>query len=164
MTQSTAGPGPGQPSQRVFTGTVTKLHDNFGFVDDDVFFQTSTVKGDMPRIHDRVLVEAGYNPNMPFKWNASRVQVQENEKLWGLGLKDLWLLGSWIFEVQTSASEKPCIDAGTHLVKCYTVDSRAAVAFLTCHRSAPSVRSYAKERLCNFKSGGQGSPTLTNLH
>ena len=28
------------PKQRVFTGTVTKLHDNFGFVDEDVFFQT----------------------------------------------------------------------------------------------------------------------------
>ena len=56
MTQNTAGPGPGQPSQRVFTGTVTKLHDNFGFVDDDVFFQTSTVKGDMPRIHDRYTI------------------------------------------------------------------------------------------------------------
>lgn len=28
-----------QPKQRVFTGTVTKLHDNFGFVDEDVFFQ-----------------------------------------------------------------------------------------------------------------------------
>lgn len=25
--------------QRVFTGTVTKVHDNFGFVDEDVFFQ-----------------------------------------------------------------------------------------------------------------------------
>ena len=31
-----------QTSQRVFTGTVTKLHDNFGFVDEDVFFQTDT--------------------------------------------------------------------------------------------------------------------------
>lgn len=29
-----------QPKQRVFTGTITKLHDNFGFVDEDVFFQT----------------------------------------------------------------------------------------------------------------------------
>ena len=29
-----------QPKQRVFTGTVTKLHENFGFVDEDVFFQT----------------------------------------------------------------------------------------------------------------------------
>ena len=32
-------PGAGA-KQRVFTGTVTKLHDNFGFVDEDVFFQT----------------------------------------------------------------------------------------------------------------------------
>ena len=52
MTQSTAGPSPGQPSQRVFTGTVTKLKDKFGVIDDDVFFQTSVVKGDLPRIYD----------------------------------------------------------------------------------------------------------------
>ena len=38
-------------SQRVFTGTVTKLHDNFGFVDEDVFFQTSVVKGQTPRVN-----------------------------------------------------------------------------------------------------------------
>ena len=30
-----------QPKQRVFTGTVTKMHDTFGFVDEDVFFQTT---------------------------------------------------------------------------------------------------------------------------
>jgi len=29
-----------QLQQRLFTGVVTKLHDNFGFIDDDVFFQT----------------------------------------------------------------------------------------------------------------------------
>jgi hypothetical protein len=28
-----------QTKQRVFTGVVTKLHENFGFVDEDVFFQ-----------------------------------------------------------------------------------------------------------------------------
>lgn len=62
--------------QRVFTGTVTKVHDNFGFVDEDVFFQTSAcVKGSNPTVGDRVLVEASYNPNMPFKWNATRIQV-----------------------------------------------------------------------------------------
>merc|ERR1719264_1405174 len=72
---SQQGPGPGQPSQRAFSGTVTKLHDNFGFVDDDVFFQTSVCKGQVPRVNDRVLVEAAFNPNMPFKWNATRVQV-----------------------------------------------------------------------------------------
>lgn len=26
--------------QRVFTGVITKVSDNFGFVDEDVFFQT----------------------------------------------------------------------------------------------------------------------------
>jgi len=26
------------PKQRVFTGTVTKIHDNFGFIDEEVFF------------------------------------------------------------------------------------------------------------------------------
>lgn len=62
--------------QRVFTGTVTKVHDNFGFVDEEVFFQTTAcVKGSNPVVGDRVLVEASYNSNMPFKWNATRIQV-----------------------------------------------------------------------------------------
>ena len=62
--------------QRVFTGTVTKVHDNFGFVDEDVFFQmTACVKGSNPMVGDRVLVEASYNSSMPFKWNATRIQV-----------------------------------------------------------------------------------------
>ena len=33
------------------------------------------MKGPPPKVGDRVLVEASYNPNMPFKWNANRVQV-----------------------------------------------------------------------------------------
>lgn len=62
--------------QRVFTGTITKTHNDFGFVDHDVFYQTSVcAKGIIPKINDRVLVEATFNPNMPFKWNATRVQV-----------------------------------------------------------------------------------------
>lgn len=62
--------------QRVFTGTVMKTHDDFGFVDQDVFYQTSVcAKGIIPKVNDRVLVEATYNANMPFKWNATRVQV-----------------------------------------------------------------------------------------
>ncbi|XP_076643256.1 cell division cycle and apoptosis regulator protein 1 isoform X2 [Halictus rubicundus] len=62
--------------QRVFTGTVTQVYDNFGFVDDDVFFQTNAcVKGSNPVVGDRVLVEASYNPSMPFKWSATRIQV-----------------------------------------------------------------------------------------
>ncbi|XP_053804601.1 cell division cycle and apoptosis regulator protein 1 isoform X2 [Vidua macroura] len=65
--------------QRVFTGMVTKLHDTFGFVDEDVFFQLSAVKGKTPQVGDRVLVEATYNPNMPFKWNAQRIQTLPNQ-------------------------------------------------------------------------------------
>ncbi|XP_062927577.1 cell division cycle and apoptosis regulator protein 1 isoform X2 [Mobula hypostoma] len=65
--------------QRVFTGVVTKLHDTFGFVDEDVFFQLSAVKGKAPQVGDRVLVEAAYNPNMPFKWNAQRIQTLPNQ-------------------------------------------------------------------------------------
>uniref|UniRef100_A0A8C6KJB7 Cell division cycle and apoptosis regulator protein 1 n=1 Tax=Nothobranchius furzeri TaxID=105023 RepID=A0A8C6KJB7_NOTFU len=61
--------------QRVFTGVVNKLHDTFGFVDEDVFFQLSAVKGKTPQVGDRVLVEAVYNPNLPFKWNAQRIQT-----------------------------------------------------------------------------------------
>lgn len=36
----TTAPPSQPPKQRVFSGTVTKVHDNFGFVDEDVFFQT----------------------------------------------------------------------------------------------------------------------------
>lgn len=35
----------------------------------------SCVKGNIPKVGDRVLVEASYNANMPFKWNATRIQV-----------------------------------------------------------------------------------------
>ncbi|CAB3238909.1 unnamed protein product [Arctia plantaginis] len=67
---------PANAEQRVFTGTVTKTHNDFGFVDHDVFYQTSVcAKGIIPKVNDRVLVEATFNPNMPFKWNATRVQV-----------------------------------------------------------------------------------------
>ncbi|XP_076830454.1 cell division cycle and apoptosis regulator protein 1 [Brachyhypopomus gauderio] len=66
---------PQPQKQRVFTGVVNKLHDTFGFVDEDVFFQISAVKGKTPQVGDRVLVEAVYNPNMPFKWNAQRIQT-----------------------------------------------------------------------------------------
>ncbi|KAK7493304.1 hypothetical protein BaRGS_00015430 [Batillaria attramentaria] len=77
-TQATTTAAAANQKQRVFTGTVTKLHDNFGFIDEDVFFQTNCVKGMVPKVGDRVLVEASYNPAMPFKWNATRVQVLSN--------------------------------------------------------------------------------------
>ncbi|CAH1186773.1 unnamed protein product [Phyllotreta striolata] len=62
--------------QRVFTGKVTQMHDNFGLVDEEVMFQMNVcVKGSHPIVGDRVLVEAQYTPTMPFKWNATRIQV-----------------------------------------------------------------------------------------
>lgn len=39
------------------------------------FLFFSAVKGKTPQVGDRVLVEAVYNPNMPFKWNAQRIQT-----------------------------------------------------------------------------------------
>jgi len=62
-----------KPKNKIFTGSVTKMHENFGFVDEEVFFQVSTVKGMIPKVGDKVLVEASYNASMPFKWNATRV-------------------------------------------------------------------------------------------
>lgn len=66
--------GQNQPSQRTFVGQITKLVDNYGFIDEDVFFQTSIIRGQMPRVGDRVMVDATFNPSMPFKWNAFRIQ------------------------------------------------------------------------------------------
>ncbi|XP_053682207.1 cell division cycle and apoptosis regulator protein 1-like [Sabethes cyaneus] len=65
------------PNQRVFSGTghVTKVQNDFGFIDEEVFFHKNVCKGSFPKSGDRVLVEAAYNQNMPFKWNATRVQV-----------------------------------------------------------------------------------------
>ncbi|XP_055630260.1 cell division cycle and apoptosis regulator protein 1-like [Toxorhynchites rutilus septentrionalis] len=65
------------PNQRVFSGTghITKVQNEFGFIDEEVFFHKNVCKGAFPKVGDRVLVEAAYNQNMPFKWNATRVQV-----------------------------------------------------------------------------------------
>ncbi|KAL3110206.1 hypothetical protein niasHT_015809 [Heterodera trifolii] len=65
-------------SQRTFIGIVTKLMETYGFVDEDVFFQTNVIRGSMPRVGDRVMVEANYNPSMPFKWNARSIEKIQN--------------------------------------------------------------------------------------
>ncbi|CAD5218771.1 unnamed protein product [Bursaphelenchus okinawaensis] len=67
--------GAKQPNQRTFVGTVTKMMETYGFIDEDVFFQTSVIRGPPPRIGDRVMVDATFNPSMPFKWNGYRVQL-----------------------------------------------------------------------------------------
>lgn len=63
-------------TQRAYTGTVTKIQGDVGFIDDEIFFHKSVVcKGSMPKVGERVFVEASYAQNTPFKWNASRVQL-----------------------------------------------------------------------------------------
>lgn len=57
-------------------GYVTKLHTDCGFVDDEIFFHLKVCKGGAtPKLGDRVLVEAAFNPHSPFEWNASRIQI-----------------------------------------------------------------------------------------
>lgn len=66
------------PNQKAFSGTgvVSKVQNDIGFIDDEVLFHRNVcVKGLSPKLGDHVLVEAAYNQNMPFKWNATRVQV-----------------------------------------------------------------------------------------
>lgn len=65
-------------NSKVFSGTgiVTKIQNEIGFIDDEVLFHKNVcVKGLSPKVGDQVLCEANYNQNMPFKWNATRVQV-----------------------------------------------------------------------------------------
>lgn len=65
-------------NQKSFSGTgvVSKIQNDIGFIDDEVLFHKNVcVKGMSPKIGDSVLVEAVYNQSMPFKWNATRVQV-----------------------------------------------------------------------------------------
>lgn len=65
-------------NQKMFSGTgiVSKIQNDIGFIDDEVLFHKNVcVKGMSPNVGDQVLVEASYNQAMPFKWNATRVQV-----------------------------------------------------------------------------------------
>ncbi|CAG2112219.1 unnamed protein product, partial [Medioppia subpectinata] len=71
------GPQTGDVSKqsRSLTGTVTKLLDNFGFIDDSVFFQLSAVKGGDVLVGDKVYCECSYSDHLPFKWNATKVHL-----------------------------------------------------------------------------------------
>lgn len=57
------------------TGSVTKIQNDIGFIDDEVLFHKNVCVNGIPKVRDLVLVEASYNIKMPFKWNATRVQV-----------------------------------------------------------------------------------------
>lgn len=57
-------------------GIVTKYQNSYGFVDDEIIFHKNICKGgNIPKIGDRVLVEATFCNNSQFKWNATSVQV-----------------------------------------------------------------------------------------
>lgn len=62
-----------QTTSRV--GVVTKIQNDFGFIDEEVFFHKNSCKGNYPKLGDRVLVEAAFSTNAAFKWNATRVQL-----------------------------------------------------------------------------------------
>ncbi|KAG5834225.1 hypothetical protein ANANG_G00259310 [Anguilla anguilla] len=63
-----------QSKQRVFTGVVTQLQDNYGMVDQEVHFQTSDVIGRIPQLGEKVLVKAVWDPSVSVSWTAQRVQ------------------------------------------------------------------------------------------
>ncbi|XP_061119140.1 cell cycle and apoptosis regulator protein 2 [Conger conger] len=63
-----------QLKQRVFTGVVTQLQDNYGMVDQEVHFQTSDVIGRIPQLGEKVLVKAVWDPSVSVSWTAQRVQ------------------------------------------------------------------------------------------
>lgn len=64
---------PGQVCNKI--GTVTKITNQCGFIDDEIVFYKNACKGISPKTGDRVLFEASYCPNAMFKWSASQVQI-----------------------------------------------------------------------------------------
>ena len=65
-------PSSSQNNRKQVVGSVSKVHDKFCFIDGDIFCQLTLFRS-TPRVGDRYHVEAEYNPQMPFKWNAIRV-------------------------------------------------------------------------------------------
>jgi hypothetical protein len=64
-----------QNKKKSFVGSITKFLEGYGFIDDEVFFQTTVVAGGTPHIGARCMVEAVFNSSMPFHWNATSVQI-----------------------------------------------------------------------------------------
>uniref|UniRef100_A0A914I943 SAP domain-containing protein n=1 Tax=Globodera rostochiensis TaxID=31243 RepID=A0A914I943_GLORO len=66
-----------QPPQQQQRATPTNTQPNRS-QHEDVFFQTNVIRGSIPRVGDRVMVEANFNPSMPFKWNARSIEKIQN--------------------------------------------------------------------------------------
>lgn len=69
--------GGGSQSHYNSIGTVTKISNDCGLVNDEVFFYRNVCKGPEPKLGDRVIFEATYSNNGQFKWNATRVQLMQ---------------------------------------------------------------------------------------
>lgn len=54
---------------------LAKIQNDIGFIDDEVLFHKNICVNGIPKVRDLVLVEATFNAKMPFKWNATRVQI-----------------------------------------------------------------------------------------
>ena len=58
-----------------------KQSKKFPIINADNLYFLSVIRGNMPRVGDRVMVEASYNASMPFKWNAYRIQLLPNDNV-----------------------------------------------------------------------------------
>ncbi|XP_017486150.1 PREDICTED: cell division cycle and apoptosis regulator protein 1-like [Rhagoletis zephyria] len=56
-------------------GTITKINNECGLINDEVFFYRNACKGVIPKLGDRVIFEATYSTTGQFKWNATLIQL-----------------------------------------------------------------------------------------
>lgn len=110
------------------------------------------MKGKTPQVGDRVLVEAVYNPNMPFKWNAQRIQTLPqlpNPSVWIFSACILLLRKTpiWVFclklffSTNTNYIFKTVLSTYTSVIFfCFQINS--FVSFIDCCVSIlPSISS-----------------------
>ncbi|XP_073831168.1 cell division cycle and apoptosis regulator protein 1-like [Musca autumnalis] len=60
-------------------GTVTKINNDCGLVNNEVFFYRNVCKGPEPKLGDRVIFEASYSTSGQFKWNATQIQLMPSK-------------------------------------------------------------------------------------
>lgn len=73
------GGAPGMPQHYNYVGTVTKINNDCGLVNNEVFFYRNVCKGPEPKLGDRVIFEATYSTSGQFKWNATRIQLMQTK-------------------------------------------------------------------------------------
>ncbi|XP_061394616.1 cell division cycle and apoptosis regulator protein 1-like [Musca vetustissima] len=76
------GGGGGMPPQNRHynsIGTVTKISNDCGLVNNEVFFYRNVCKGPEPKLGDRVIFEASYSTSGQFKWNATQIQLMPSK-------------------------------------------------------------------------------------